>query len=81
MDVLSFSDARARLGALMEAVVADHYPVVIARRKAEAVVLISLADWRSMEEAARLFSTRRNTSRPTPSIDQLDAGGGETERW
>lgn len=53
MEVLGFAEARARLGALMAAVVADHNPVAIARRKGGAVVLVSLADWRAKEEALR----------------------------
>jgi antitoxin YefM len=73
MDVLGFSDARARLGALMDAVVADHNPVAIARRKAEAVVLVSLADWRALEETGRLLSNPRNASRLGRAVSELDA--------
>ena len=53
MEVLGFAAARARLGAVMAAVVADHNPVAIARRKGGAVVLVSLADWCAKQEALR----------------------------
>ena len=44
MDVLSYSDTRANLKEVMERVVQDRSPVVITRQKAEAVVMVSLAD-------------------------------------
>lgn len=79
MDVLTFTDTRARLKEVMDRVVADHTPVVVTRQKAEPVVMVSLADWRSMEETVRLMSTSANASRLTAAIAQLDAGKG-TER-
>jgi prevent-host-death family protein len=57
MDVLGFADARARLGEVMKAVVADHNPVAIARRKGGAVVLVSLGDDEAQEDAIRRLST------------------------
>jgi antitoxin YefM len=57
MNVLSCSQTRARLKEVMDRVVEDHTPVVITRRNAEAVVLVSLADWNSMEATAHLLST------------------------
>ena len=40
MDVLSYSDTRAKLKEVMDRVVEDHQPVVITRQKAEAVVMV-----------------------------------------
>ena len=60
-------------------VVADHTPVVITRQKAEAVVMVSLADWNAMEETAYLLSTKANAEELLASICELEAGGG-TER-
>lgn len=77
MDVISFSETRANLKTVMDRVVADHMPVVIARQKAEAVVLVSLADWNAMEETAYLLSTPTNARRLVESIAELDAGRGE----
>ena len=57
MNVLSCSQTRARLKEVMDRVVEDHTPVVITRRNAEAVVLVSLADWNSMEATAHLLSS------------------------
>lgn len=79
MDVMTYSDTRARLKEVMEQVVADRTPVVVTRQKAEAVVMVSLADWNAMEETLHLLSSPANAERLRASIGQLEAGGG-TER-
>lgn len=79
MDVLSFTDTRARLKAVMDRVVADRSPVVVTRQQAEAVVMVSLSDWNAMEETLHLLSSPANAARLAQSIAELDAGGG-TER-
>jgi antitoxin YefM len=76
MDVLTFTDTRARLKEVMERVVEDHAPVVVTRQKAEAVVIVSLTDWKTLEETAHLLSTPRNAARLANAIAELDAGGG-----
>jgi len=76
MDVLSYSDTRARLKEVMDRVVDDHAPVVITRQKAEAVVMVSLADWNAMEETLRLLSSPANAQRLREAMSELDAGGG-----
>ncbi|HWA60119.1 MAG TPA: type II toxin-antitoxin system prevent-host-death family antitoxin [Caulobacteraceae bacterium] len=79
MDVLSYSDTRANLKAVMDKVVDDRTPVVITRQKAEAVVMVSLADWTAMEETLHLLTSPANAARLKAAMDQLDAGAG-TER-
>jgi antitoxin YefM len=76
MDGMSFTDTRANLKAVMERVVADHAPLVITRQKAEAVVMVSLADWNAMEETSRLLSSPANAERLRAAINQLDQGHG-----
>ena len=63
MDVLTYSETRAKLKDVMDRVVEDHAPVIIARAKAESVVMVSLADWHAMEETAYLLSTPNNAKR------------------
>lgn len=79
MDVLTYSDTRANLKAVMERVVADRSPVVVTRQKAEAVVMVSLADWNAMEETLHLLSSPLNAERLRAALSQLEAGEG-TER-
>lgn len=76
MDVLTYSDARANLKGVMDRVVEDRTQVVVTRQKAEAVVIVSLADWNAMEETMHLLSTPTNAERLRSSIRQLDAGKG-----
>jgi antitoxin YefM len=60
----------------MDRVVDDHMPVVVSRQRGEAVVIISLADWQSMEATAYLLSTPNNARRLRESIAELEAGLG-----
>jgi antitoxin YefM len=76
MDVLTYSDTRANLKDVMDRVVNDHAPVVVTRAKAESVVMVSLSDWRALEETAHLLSTPANAARLRAAIDQLNSGGG-----
>jgi antitoxin YefM len=76
MDVMTYSDTRARLKEVMDRVVADRTPVVVTRQKAEAVVMVSLSDWNAMEETLHLLSSPANAERLRASIRQLDADAG-----
>ncbi len=76
MDVLTYSDTRANLKDVMDRVVEDHAPVVVTRKRGEAVVMVSLADWNAMEETSHLLSSPKNAKRLADSLRQLDAGGG-----
>lgn len=79
MDVLTYSDTRARLKEVMDRVVEDRAPVVVTRTRGEAVVMVSLADWNAMEETHHLVSSAANARRLADAVTQLDAGSG-TER-
>ena len=76
MDVITFTDTRARLKDVMDQVVRDRAPVVVTRQKAESVVMVSLADWNAMEATMHLLSTPANASRLLEAVTQLDAGQG-----
>ncbi len=76
MDVLTYSDVRANLKAVMDRVVNDRTHVVVTRQKAESVVMVSLEDWNAVEETMHLLSNRTNAKRLRDSIEQLDATGG-----
>jgi antitoxin YefM len=76
MDVLTYSDTRANLKEVMDKVVADRAPVIVTRKRGEAVVMVSLADWNAMEETLHLISSPANAQRLAAAIAQLDASGG-----
>jgi len=77
MDVLTFTETRQNLKDVMDRVVEDHAPVVVTRQRGESVVMVSLADWTSLEETARLLSSPANARRLAEAIAQLDAGRGD----
>jgi antitoxin YefM len=74
IDVKTFSEARANLKSVMDQVVEDHMPVIISRRKAEPVVMMSLSDWNSLQETNYLNSTAANRAALDEAIAQLAAG-------
>jgi antitoxin YefM len=74
VDVLTFSETRANLKSVMDRVVDDHVPVVIARRNTRSVVMVSLEDWNEMEATMHLLSTRANAEQLMASIAEADAG-------
>ena len=76
VDVTTYSEARQTLAKLMDRVVKDNEPVIVARKKRGSVVLVSLAEWNSMQETLHLVSTRANTRTLLDAIDDLDAGRG-----
>ena len=76
MDVVTYSNTRATLKAVMDRVVEDRTPIVVTRRRGESVVMVSLADWNAMEETLHLLSSPKNAERLREAMAELDAGGG-----
>lgn len=74
MNVLTYSQARAGLKAVMDDVCKDHAPTVITRVSGEHVVMLSLSDFNSFEETIHLLSSAKNAKRLMESIAQLRAG-------
>ncbi|MFL6723973.1 MAG: type II toxin-antitoxin system Phd/YefM family antitoxin [Sphingomicrobium sp.] len=77
MEVVTYTDARANLKEVMDRVIADRTHVVVTRQKSEAVVMVSLSEWNSMEETMHLLSSPKNAERLRASIQQMDAGEGK----
>ena len=74
MKILTFSEARAGLKAVMDEVCTDNSPTVITRQSGEPVVMLSLADFNSIEETLYLLGSPKNASRLLESFEQLKAG-------
>jgi antitoxin YefM len=79
MDVITYTDARASLKDVMDRVIHDNVDVVVTRKKREAIVMISLEEYNSIQETLHLQRSPENARRLQSSIAQLDAGKG-TER-
>jgi antitoxin YefM len=74
VDVTTYSEARQNLAKLMDRVVKDSEPVIVARKKRGSVVLVSLSEWNSIQETLHLNSTRANTRALLDAMDQADRG-------
>lgn len=76
VDVTTYSEARQNLAKLLDRVVKDNEPVIVARKKRGSVVLVALSDWNSIQETLHLSSTRANARALLDAMDRLDAGQG-----
>ena len=74
MDALTYAQARQNLAKTMDTVCEGHTPVVITRPKAEAVVLMSLADYNGLMETAYLQASPKNAARLRESLAQARQG-------
>ncbi|MDH4318977.1 MAG: type II toxin-antitoxin system prevent-host-death family antitoxin [Desulfobulbaceae bacterium] len=76
MDTITYTAARGNLAKTMEQVCDDHSPVVITRKNAEPVVMMSLEDFQALEETAYLLRSPKNARRLLESIAELELGKG-----
>ena len=74
MRAITYTAARESLASTMDSVCADHDPVVITRNRDQAVVLISLEDYESLQETAYLLRVPANARRLLDSIAELKRG-------
>ena len=76
MDTITYTSARGNLAKTMEKVCDDHSPVVITRKTAQPVVMMSLEDFEALEETAYLLRSPKNARRLLESVAELEAGKG-----
>ncbi|MDT8390580.1 MAG: type II toxin-antitoxin system prevent-host-death family antitoxin [Lentisphaeria bacterium] len=76
MKTLTYTAARENLASAMQQVCEDHDTLVITRRRDQAVVMMSLEDYESLEETAYLLRSPRNAQRLREAVDQLRLGRG-----
>lgn len=76
MKAISYTAARENLAATMDQVCNDRDPVVITRKRDQAVVLLSLEDYESLEETAYLLRVPANAKRLQAAMESLESGGG-----
>jgi antitoxin YefM len=60
VDAISYTTARAKLAATMTRVCQNHEPIIITRNNADSVVMLSLDDYKALEETAYLLRTPKN---------------------
>lgn len=77
MDAITYSTARANLASTMDKVCQEHEPLIITRNGEQSVVMLSLEDFKALEETAYLLRSPSNTKRLMSAIEQLEAGKGQ----
>lgn len=76
MKAITYTAARENLADTMQRVCEDHAPVVITRRRDQAVVMMALDDYEALEETAYLLRSPRNAKRLRSAVEQLRKGKG-----
>ena len=76
MDAITYSSARANLASTMDRVCSDHEPLIITRNGEQSVVMLSLEDYKALEETAYLLRSPANARRLLNSMAQLNSGKG-----
>jgi antitoxin YefM len=76
MDAVTYSAARANLASTMDRVCNDHEALIITRNGEQSVVMLSLEDFKALEETAYLLRNPTNARRLLNAAAQLNAGKG-----
>ena len=77
MNTMTYTAARQNLAETMKEVCNDHEPVIITSKRDKAVVMISLDDYKSMEETTYLLRSPKNAKRLMEAIHEIESGGGQ----
>ena len=80
MDAITYTTARAHLAETMDRVCDDHEAIVITRSGQQAVVMMSLDDYKALEETAYLLRGPKNARRLLEAIADLEEGRGKERR-
>ena len=74
MNAITYTAARENLASTMDRVCIDRDPVIITRKRDQAVVMISLEDYEALEETAHLLRSPTNAKRLIASIEAAEQG-------
>ena len=80
MDAITYPTARAHLADTMDRVCDDHEPIIITRNSQQAVVMLSLEDYKALEETSYLLRSPKNARRLLEAIASLEEGRGQERR-
>ncbi len=74
MKAITYTAARENLASMMDRVCEDHDTMVITRKREQAVVMMSLEDYESLQETAYLMRSPANARRLARSIADSKKG-------
>ena len=76
MKSITYTAAREGLAATMQEVCDNREPIIITRRRDQAVVMIALEEYEAMQETHYLQRSPVNAERLQEAIAQLESGKG-----
>ena len=76
MKSITYSAARENLASTINRVCEDQAPIVITRNRDQAVVMLSLAEYESLQETAYLLRSPANAKRLIAAVESLNRGKG-----
>ena len=80
MNAITYTEARETLAETIRSVCRNHVPVIITRKREDAVVMISQEDYDSLTETAYLLRSPKNARRLLNSIAELEQGKGKARQ-
>ena len=76
MHAITYTTVRANLASVMDRVCDDHEALIITRNGEQSVVMLSLEDYKALEETSYLLRTPANARRLLAAVTQLAANNG-----
>jgi antitoxin YefM len=76
METINYTTLRSNLASVLDQVNDDRHPVMVTRQKGQPAVLLSLDDYRSLEETAYLLKSPENAKRLHRAVRQLENDQG-----
>jgi len=80
MNAITYTEARETLAETIRRVCRDHDPIIITRKREDAVVMIAQDDYDSLIETAYLLRSPKNARRILDAIKELAEGKGKERR-
>lgn len=77
MEITTYTNFRKHLKTFLDNVLANHTPLFVTRTKGEDVVILSKADYESMQETFYLLQSPKNAARLLSGIEEYEKGLGE----
>jgi len=74
MDAIAYSNVRQHLAKVMDKICDEHEPIIITRKKNDAVIMMSLEDFNSIQETAYLLKSPINAEHLRNSFKQYEDG-------
>ena len=74
MKSITYTEARESLANTINRVCEDNAPVLITRKRDQAVVMLSLSEYEALQETAHLLRSPANAKRLLKSIESLERG-------